>query len=144
VNDSISRRSFIGGVVASSVGAAAAKTGSLPTRVLGRTGATPSVMALGCGSRLLSYKDQDKAVETLNMALDSGVTYLDTSQNYGNGRSETWVGEVMQTRRKEVWLATKTGARYVRRRACADRREPKAAPNRPSGPAARSQPGQRG
>jgi predicted aldo/keto reductase-like oxidoreductase len=60
---------------------------------------------------LLSYADQDKAVETVNMAIDSGITYLDTAQSYGNGRSETWVGEVMKTRRKEVWLATKTPAR---------------------------------
>jgi len=111
VNDSISRRSFLGGAVASSVGIAAAKSATLPTRPLGRTGATPSIMALGCGSRLLSYEDQDKAVETIHMALDSGVSYLDTAQNYGNGRSETWVGEVMQTRRKGVWLATKTAAR---------------------------------
>ena len=111
MNDSISRRSFIGGAVASTVGIAAAKSGSLPSRTLGRTGVKVSTMALGCGSRLLSYEDQDKAVETVNMALDSGVTYLDTAQNYGNGRSETWVGQVMKTRRKGVWLATKTGAR---------------------------------
>lgn len=111
MNDSISRRSFIGGAVASSLGVAAAKTAALPTRALGRTGATPSIMALGCGSRLLSYNDQDKAVETVNLAIDSGITYLDTAQDYGNGRSEGWVGQVMKTRRAEVWLATKTGAR---------------------------------
>jgi aryl-alcohol dehydrogenase-like predicted oxidoreductase len=111
MNDSISRRSFIGGAVASSLGVAAAKTAPLPTRTLGRTGATPSIMALGCGSRLLSYEDQEKGSETVNMAIDSGITYLDTAQNYGNGRSETWVGAVMKTRRNEVWLATKTGAR---------------------------------
>jgi len=111
VNDSISRRSFLGGAVASSLGAAAAKSAALPTRTLGRTGATPSIMGLGCGSRLLAYGDQDKGAETVSLAIDSGVTYLDTAQNYGNGRSETWVGQVMKTRRKEVWLATKTGAR---------------------------------
>ena len=111
MNDSISRRSFIGGAVASSLGAAAASAAALPTRPLGRTGATPSLIALGCGSRLLSYGDQEKAVETVNLAIDSGITYLDTAQDYGNGRSETWVGQVMKTRRNEVWLATKTGAR---------------------------------
>lgn len=111
MNDSISRRSFLGGAVASTVGVAAAKNAALPTRTLGRTGVAASIMALGCGSRLLSYKDQDKAIETINMALDSGVAYLDTAQNYGRGRSETWVGEVMRTRRKGVWLATKTAAR---------------------------------
>ena len=111
MNDSISRRSFLGGAVASTLGAAAAKAAALPTRALGRTGATPSLIALGCGSRLLSYDDQEKAVETVNLAIDSGITYIDTAQNYGNGRSETWVGEVMKARRNEVWLATKTGAR---------------------------------
>ena len=111
MNDSISRRSFLGGAVASSLGVAAAKTAALPTRTLGRTGVKTSIMGLGCGSRLLSYQDQDKAVETVNMAIDSGVAYIDTAQNYGNGRSENWVGQVMKTRRNEVWLATKTGAR---------------------------------
>ncbi len=111
MHDSISRRSFLGGAVASSLSVASAKTAALPARTLGRTGVEVTTMALGCGSRLLSYEDQDKAVETVHMAIDSGVGYLDTAQNYGNGRSETWVGQVMKTRRNEVWLATKTGAR---------------------------------
>ena len=84
MNDSISRRSFLGGAVAASIGVAAAKSAALPTRALGRTGATPSSMALGCGSRLLSYGDQEKGSETVNMAIDMGVTYLDTAQDYGN------------------------------------------------------------
>ncbi|MCB1022425.1 MAG: aldo/keto reductase [Bryobacterales bacterium] len=111
MNDSISRRTFLGGAVASSIAVAGAKTAKLPTRTLGRTGATPSIMALGCGSRLLSYGDQEKGSETVRMAIDSGITYIDTAQDYGNGRSETWVGEVMKSKRNEVWLATKTGAR---------------------------------
>ena len=111
MNDSISRRTSLGSAVASSLAVAGAKTATLPTRVLGRTGAKPSIMALGCGSRLLAYGDAEKGSETVSMAIDAGVTYLDTAQNYGNGRSETWVGQVMKTRRNEVWLATKTGAR---------------------------------
>ncbi len=43
----------------------------------------------------------------LNHALDLGITYVDTAYAYGNGKSETRVGKVMATRRKEVWLATK-------------------------------------
>ncbi|MEZ5365335.1 MAG: aldo/keto reductase [Bryobacterales bacterium] len=43
--------------------------------------------------RLLSYGDQEKGSETVRMAIDSGITYIDTAQDYGNGRSETWVGE---------------------------------------------------
>lgn len=79
----------------------------LPSRTLGRTGAKVSILAFGCGSRFLMYKDQDSATAILNRAIDSGITYLDTAYSYGDGESETRVGRVMAMRRKEVWLATK-------------------------------------
>ena len=107
---------FIGGVAAVAAAdqtRALAKTGDglLPTRTLGRTGATPSILAMGCGSRLSMYEQEDKAVEALNLALDLGVTYLDTAQSYGGGNSEIWVGKVMAHRRNEVFLATKIAFR---------------------------------
>src|SRR5215831_13064240 len=79
----------------------------LPTRALGRTGAKVSILAFGCGSRFLMYKDEDSATAILNRAIDLGITYLDTAYAYGDGQSETRVGKVMATRRKDVWLATK-------------------------------------
>jgi uncharacterized protein len=79
----------------------------LPHRVLGQTGAKVSILAFGCGSRLLMYGDEEKGGEAINRAIDLGITYIDTAYLYGNGKSETWVGKVMATRRKEVWLATK-------------------------------------
>jgi len=79
----------------------------LPSRTLGRTGAKVSILAFGCGSRFLMYKDEDSATAILNHAIDSGITYLDTAYAYGDGESETRVGRVMATRRKDVWLATK-------------------------------------
>lgn len=79
----------------------------LPTRTLGRTGAKVSILAFGCGSRFLMYKDEDTATAILNRAIDLGITYLDTAYAYGDGESETRVGRVMATRRKDVWLATK-------------------------------------
>src|SRR5262252_10159890 len=114
----ISRREFLENV---GLGAAAASTllslkdianaqsekGILPSRTLGRTGAKVSILAFGCGSRFLMYKDEDSATAILNRAIDSGITYLDTAFAYGDGESETRVGRVMVTRRKEVWLATK-------------------------------------
>ncbi len=45
------------------------------------------------------------------MALASGVRYFDTAQAYGDGTSESWVGEATQARRHEVFLATKTRSR---------------------------------
>lgn len=87
--------------------AGARATESLPSRTLGRTGAKVSILAFGCGSRFLMYKDEDSAIGILNHAIDLGITYLDTAYAYGDGESETRVGKVMASRRKEVWLATK-------------------------------------
>ena len=108
---SISRRTFLGAAAATTVAGEALASNRLPNRTLGRTGAKPTFLALGCGSRLTMYETQERGVETVNMAIDAGIGYLDTAQAYGNGKSETWVGEVMKTRRKEVFLATKTQAR---------------------------------
>lgn len=109
----LSRRHFLEAAAASPLAAFAAvdkKTG-MPQRVLGKTGARVSVVAFGCGSRFLAYKEEDKALEALNRALDLGITYVDTAFGYGNGVSETRVGKIMKTRRKEVWLATKVQRR---------------------------------
>ena len=80
---------------------------ALPSRTLGRTGAKVSILAFGCGSRFLAYKEEDKALAALNHAIDLGITYVDTAYAYGDGKSESRVGQVMTSRRKQVWLATK-------------------------------------
>jgi hypothetical protein len=59
---SITRRRFLestalSSVAASAIAADAGKAGSMPTRVLGRTGARVSILAMGGGSRFLMYKD---------------------------------------------------------------------------------------
>lgn len=79
----------------------------LPTRLLGRTGQRVAILAVGCGSRFLMYKDEDKALEALNRALDLGITYLDTAYSYGRGLSEERIGKLTAARRKEIFLATK-------------------------------------
>jgi len=86
---------------------AAVAAKAMPTRVLGKTGARVSILACGCGSRLIAYRTDEAAVEALNLALDSGISYLDTAYGYGQGLSEGWVGQVAKTRRKEFFLATK-------------------------------------
>ncbi len=115
-NDKISRREFIEKTTLTVASATAlpavlgseaeAKT-TLPQRVLGRTGVKVPIIAFGCGSRFLMYEKEDEALRTLNHVIDSGITYLDTAMDYGKGLSETRVGMVMKTRRKDVWLATK-------------------------------------
>src|SRR5215813_11836463 len=107
----LSRRWFLSLAAQAALGAEVDKKSGMPTRILGKTGARVSCVAFGCGSRFLMYKEDDKAIEALNKALDLGITYVDTAYGYGNGKSETRVGEVMKTRRKEVWLATKINVR---------------------------------
>jgi uncharacterized protein len=115
----ISRRGFLktsafGSLAANAaLGAEIGKTGALPTRVLGRTGARVSILAMGGGSRFLMYKEEDKALEALNRAFDLGITYMDTAFGYGNGLSETRVGKVLAVRRKKegIFVATKIEAR---------------------------------
>jgi uncharacterized protein len=80
---------------------------ALPTRTLGRTGSKVSILAFGCGSRFLMYEQEDKALAALNHAIDLGITYVDTAYAYGDGKSESRVGQAMVTRRQDVWLATK-------------------------------------
>lgn len=114
---SISRRRFLESAALSSVAVQAAlaadtdkKTG-MPMRVLGKTGEKVSILAFGSGSRWLSYKEEDKALEAMTKALDLGIRYIDTAYGYGNGQSETWVGKLMPSRRKQVFLATKCNVR---------------------------------
>ena len=80
----------------------------LPTRSLGATGIT--VPVIGYGTAPLGKPDvaREHAERCLNHAIDRGITYLDTSPDYG---SEPHVGAVMRTRREEVFLATKVNKR---------------------------------
>jgi aryl-alcohol dehydrogenase-like predicted oxidoreductase len=88
------------------------KEAVIPKRVLGKTGAEVSILALGgvIGMQLPPSKDHDPAA-IAEMALDLGITYFDTAPSYNNGQSETNYGQVLARRRKEVFLACKTGDR---------------------------------
>jgi aryl-alcohol dehydrogenase-like predicted oxidoreductase len=84
----------------------------IPKRVLGKTGVEVSILALGgvIGMQLPPSKDHDPAA-IAEKALDLGITYFDTAPGYNNGQSETNYGQVLDHRRKEVFLACKTGDR---------------------------------
>src|ERR1041385_2155874 len=79
-----------------------------PARTLGATGVTVPLVGYGTAPLGKEQVTRDHAVRCLNHAIDAGVTYLDTSPDYG---SEPHVGEVMRTRRGEVFLATKVNRR---------------------------------
>lgn len=78
-------------------------------RPLGSTGV--DVPLIGFGAAHIGNDDatRDEAISCLNHAIDRGVTYLDTSPDYGD--SESKVGDVMRSRRHDVFLATKVNRR---------------------------------
>ncbi len=81
---------------------------AMPTRPLGRTGWNASIFSIGGQAIIDREGHSEEAVAIINRALDLGVNYIDTAELYGGGRSERNFGKVMKTRRKEVFLSTKT------------------------------------
>jgi uncharacterized protein len=79
-----------------------------PDRTLGNTGVRVPLIGYGTAPLGKQPITREHAVRCLNHAIDRGITYLDTSPDYG---SEPHLGEVMRTRRDEVFLATKVNNR---------------------------------
>jgi len=87
----------------------------LPTTVLGKTGVVIPRIAIGLGSRFLTIKTLDEAIEMCNYALDNGLYYWDTAHTYVNNESgavsEERLGHIIKDRRDEIFLSTKIAAR---------------------------------
>ncbi len=68
-----------------------------------------SVPALGIGTWRYGEDKSKRADEiaTLRLALDLGVTLIDTAEMYGEGRSEELIGEAIAGRRDEAFLVSK-------------------------------------
>ena len=49
------------------------------------------------------------AIETIHAALDAGINYIDTAPSYGDGHSESLIGEATHRRREDFYLGTKVG-----------------------------------
>src|SRR6185312_6326727 len=99
------------------MGATAEGTRSYPHRVtpsiLGKTGWSVSPVGFG-GYRIHAGIELHHA--SLKLALESGCNLIDTSTNYGDGGSETLVGETLaelfaagSLRREQVVVVTKVG-----------------------------------
>lgn len=86
----------------------------MKTRVLGKTGATISEIGFGAWQIGGSWGDVSEAdgKRALNAALDAGVTFVDTADVYGDGRSEKIIAAVLKERGGDKpFVATKAGRR---------------------------------
>ena len=91
----------------------------IPQRVLGRTGLEVTALGYGAmeirGTRIWGGRPvtDEQAERILNGVLESGITFIDTSNDYG--RSEELIGRFISDRRNEYLLATKCGCTVVRK-----------------------------
>ena len=78
-------------------------------RQIGAGGPLVSEIGLGCMGMSFAYgpRDDIASAQTLNRALDLGVTHLDTADMYGYGHNEELIGRTLGGRRDEFVLATK-------------------------------------
>jgi aryl-alcohol dehydrogenase-like predicted oxidoreductase len=58
--------------------------------------------------------DETESIATIQAAIDSGSTFIDTSDAYGGGSNEILVGKAIASRRDDVVLATKFGNIYAK------------------------------
>src|SRR4051812_23901186 len=93
-------------------------------RELGRTGIKVSEISLGCWTlgglnwgpdgtpNGWANVDEDEVTQAIKLAVDAGVNHFDTSDSYGNGRSERMLGRVIQRlglKSADLVIATKVG-----------------------------------
>src|SRR5688572_6612854 len=74
------------------------------------------VSELGLGANQFGATcDQTATTAIVHRALELGVNFIDTADNYGDGASEEALGSALVGKRNNVVLATKTGAGKIGR-----------------------------
>src|SRR3954454_23473899 len=77
-------------------------------RQLGRSGLTVSAVGLGCNNFGMRI-DADATTAVVQQAIESGITFFDTAEMYGGGKSEEFLGAALGKQREDVVIATKFG-----------------------------------
>jgi aryl-alcohol dehydrogenase-like predicted oxidoreductase len=81
-------------------------------RELGDSGVEVSEVGFGAwvvGTDWWGDRDEDDALEMVEHALDAGITFFDTGDVYGHGRSEELLSAVVAERGDEMTVGTKVG-----------------------------------
>lgn len=75
---------------------------------LGGSGIEVSVVGIGCNNFGRRINEADSRAVILD-ALDAGINFFDTAENYGDGQSELFLGKALGARRRDAVIATKFG-----------------------------------
>lgn len=87
----------------------------IPTRPLGKTGLNLTTLSFGASSLGAEFRGVrlDEALQSVRVALECGMNFIDTSPYYGRGMSEVLLGQVLpEYSRDRYLLGTKLG-RYA-------------------------------
>jgi len=114
----VTRRAFLEMGVAATLAAGADKLtwaadvkGTVPRRILGRTGEKVSMVGLG-GFHIGSQKDEQESIRIIRTALDNGINFLDNCWDYNGGNSEVRMGKALRDGyRQHAFLMTKIDGR---------------------------------
>lgn len=86
---------------------------TMQNRTLGKNGFQVSEVGVGCWQIGGNWGDEpvaeEKALQILSAAAENGVTFFDTADVYGDGRSERLIGEFLKTTDLSIRVATKYG-----------------------------------
>ncbi|AXY75018.1 aldo/keto reductase [Paraflavitalea soli] len=81
---------------------------------LGNNGPLVSKIGLGCMRMSAVWggqaNDENESIATIQMALDSGINFLNTGDFYGAGHNELLVGKAIKGRRDDAFISVKFGA----------------------------------
>ena len=88
------------------------RTGDMLYRTLGRTGELVSAIGMG-GFHIAQHGlSEDESVRLVRSAIDRGITFMDNSWDYNEGRSEIYMGKALKDGyRQKVFLMTKIDGR---------------------------------
>lgn len=85
----------------------------MKTRKLGRQGFDVTEVGLGCwqlgGKNWGDHMNDDRANRILQVAVDQGIRFFDTADEYGEGQSETLIGKFLRQSKADIKVATKFG-----------------------------------
>jgi len=82
------------------------------TTRLGKTGPGVFPVALGCMAMSGVYgpSDETESIAAIRLAIDRGITLIDTGDFYGMGHNEMLIGRAVETIRDKVQISVKFGA----------------------------------
>ena len=86
--------------------------GKLHTRRLGKSGLEVTEIGIGLwaiGGNEWGPVDDQNSLDTIEAAVQAGITFFDTADVYGFGHSEELLGKAMRGRRDDFIVATKVG-----------------------------------